>query len=132
MPSVKTNALLPKGDENGLSAIAAVLVDEGASRSPKRLRAVLAIVDTKRVGIDSDTGEEQATVRFRRVEVLLADDLGEAEKLIRRALEFRSGQAVLPLDLEDEITQAFRDMADPDSPVDPDEGSGGKAEGGKQ
>jgi hypothetical protein len=130
MPNVKTNAVLPKGEENGLADIAGALVAEGSGRAPKRLRAVIAIIDTKRVGIESDTGEENATVRFRRVEVLLAVDLGAAEKLLRRALEARSGQTTLELELEDEIRQAFEQMANPDSPEDPDEGKG-KGKGGK-
>jgi hypothetical protein len=129
MPNVKTNALLPKGEENGLADIAGALVAEGTNRSPKRLRAVIAIVDTKRVGIDSDTGEEVAQVRFRRVEVLLAVDLGAAEKLLRRSLEARSGQTTLELELEDEIRQAFEQMQDPTSPDDPEDK--GKGEGGK-
>jgi hypothetical protein len=126
MPNVKTNATLPKGEENGLADIAGSLVAEGTGRSPKRLRAVLGIIDTRRVNVDSDTGDELATVRFRRVEVLLPGDLGAAEKLLRRALEARSGQTTLELDLEDEIRQAFDQMANPDSPEDPDEGQDGK------
>jgi hypothetical protein len=134
MAAIKKQALMPGGDENGLLDIAPALVAEGANRSPKRLRAVLGIVDCKRVGIESDTGEEIATVRFRRVEVLLGDDLGAAEKLIRRALEARSGQTTLPLELEDDIRQAFKDMTDPASPDDPDDGDGKgrKPRGGKQ
>ena len=127
---------MPSGDENGLLDIAPQLVAEGAHRAPKRLRAVLGIVDSKRIGIDSDTGEEVATVRFRRIEVLLSDDLGQAEKLIRRSLEARSGQTTLPLDLEDDIRQAFKDMTDPESPEDPDDGpddpgDGKRKRGGK-
>lgn len=123
MPDVKTNAILPKGEENGLAPLAGELVAEGAHRRPKRYRAVLGIIDTKRVGIDSDTGDEVATVRFRRVEIVLPSDLPEAEKLIRRALEFRTGQATLPLELEDELEQAFKEMTlDPENPgADPDE-----------
>lgn len=121
MPDVKRNAILPTGEENGLASIAQHLVAEGAHRSPKRLRAVIGIIDSRRVNIDGDTGEELATVRFRRVEVLLISDLAQAEKLIRRALEHRSGETTLPLELEDEIRQAFDDMAAPDSPVDPDD-----------
>lgn len=101
--------------------IAGELVEEGANRRPKRLRAVLAIIDAKRVNIDSDSGQEVVTVRFKRVELLLPSDLSAAEKLIRRALEARSGQTTLPLDLEDEISQAFAEMADPNSAVDPDD-----------
>jgi hypothetical protein len=124
MPNVNTNALLPKGDENGLAAIA-----DDLQRNPHKFRAVLGIVDAKRGRIDYDTDEELVTVRFRRVEMLLPGDLPTAEKLIRRALEFRSGQTTLELDLEDEIRQAFDSMAEPTNPEDPDEGKGKK--GGK-
>jgi hypothetical protein len=57
--------------------------------------------------------------------------MGEAEKLIRRALEFRTGQAVLPLELEEELEATFRDMDDPGSPADP-EPPGEAEEGGEQ
>lgn len=126
MPAVKRNAVLPKGEQNGLDAIAQHLVAEGAGRATTRLRAVIGIVDTRRVAIDSDSGDEVATVRFRRVEVLLPSDLAQAEKLIRRALEQRSGETTLPLELEDEIRKAFDEMREPDSTVDPDEPESGK------
>ena len=124
MPTVKTNAVLPKGDENGLYAIAAELIAD-----PKRYRAVIAIVDCRRVTIDSDNGEEAATIRIRRAEVVLPADLMAAEKLIRRALEFRTGQTTLPLDLEDEIEQTFKDMPDPLSPEEPGDGETGTEPG---
>ena len=114
MPDVNRNALLPKGEENGLAGIARELIDD-----PKRYRAVIAIVDCKRVAYDNDTGSEIATIRVRRAEVVLRGDLAAAEKLIRRALEFRTGQATLPLELEDELEQAFKDMPAPDSADDP-------------
>ncbi len=107
MPNVKSNAILPKGDENGLYAIAADLISDR-----KRFRAVIAIVDCRRVNIDSDTGEETATIRMRRVEVVLPGDLAAAEKLMRRSLEKRTGATTLPLELEEEIEQAFRDLPD--------------------
>jgi len=121
MPDVKRAALLPKGEENGLAAIARDLVAEGTGRQPRKMRAVLCVVDCRRVAIDSDTGEEVATVRVRRAEVVLPQDLAEAEKLIRRALEFRTGLATLPLELEEELEQAFREIdleADPDAKAD--------------
>ena len=119
MPNVKTNAVLPKGEENGLADIAGALVAEALNAAPLRLRAVIAIVAPRRVTVDAKTGDEIATVEFRRVEVLLPGDLDAAEKLLRRALEARSGQTTLDLDLEDEITKMFADMANPDSPDDP-------------
>lgn len=117
MPDVKTNALMPKGDKNGLAAIAGPLADEAARRAPRRLRAAIVIFDARRLNTDADTGEELVTVRFRRVEVLLPEDLAEAEKLIRRASEGRLGETVLPLDLEREIEHTFKDF-DPDAPGD--------------
>jgi hypothetical protein len=59
--------------------------------------------------------------------MVLSQDLGAVEQMIRRALEFRSGQPTLELELEDEIRAAFEAMKDPDSTEDPDEpGKGGK------
>lgn len=107
MPTVRTNAILPKGDENGLYSIASELISD-----QKKYRAIVAIVDCRRVSIDSDTGEETATIRIRRAEVVLPADLGAAERLIRRALEQRLGQTTLPLDLEEEIEATFREMTD--------------------
>jgi hypothetical protein len=132
MAAIKKQGLLPPGDENGLTDYAPQLVAEGEGLSPKRLRAAIVIFDVKRVGVDSDTFDKLATVRFRRVEVLLSSDLGQAEKLIRRALEARSGQTTLPLELEDDIQKAFEEMQDPTSPDDPEDGPGkSKGKGAK-
>ena len=123
MTEVKKTALLPRGDANGLDAIADEL-----QREPRRLRAVIAIVDCKRGTTDYDTLEDALTVRVRRIEVLLRTDLDEAKRLIRRSLEARSDMEVLPLDLEDEISQTFKEMRDPESVTDPDEpDKGGQA-----
>jgi hypothetical protein len=129
MPDVKKQALLPRGEENGLTAIVAELL-----KDPHRYRAVIGIVDAKRGNVDYDTNAEEVTVRFRRIEVVLRTDLGAAEQLIRRSLEFRSDQATLPLELEDELEATFKEMTlDPEDPgADPDEpeakgGKGGKA-----
>ena len=116
MPDVRSAALLPKGEANGFAAIAAELL-----RDPRRLRAALVVFDCRRATEDYDASDSVVTLRIRRAEVLLPDDLGEVEKLVRRALESRTGQQVLPLDLEDEITSLFREMAEPDSPADPEE-----------
>src|SRR5215472_18600015 len=119
MPAeVKTNAIMPKGDTNGLSAIAADLVREAKGEAPPRLRAVICLVDARRATVDKDTGDWSVTVRVRRAEVLLQGDQPEAEKLIRRALEARTGQAVLSLELERDLEAAFADF-DPDAPAEP-------------
>jgi hypothetical protein len=125
MPDVKSNALLPKGEANGLAAIADVLAKE-----PRQLRAALIVFDCKRGTEDYDLDDKVLTVRVRRVELLLPQDLDAAEVMLRRALEFRSGQTTLEFELEDEIRKAFEAMQQPDSPVDPDEDDG-TAKGGK-
>lgn len=116
MPNLKGTALMPKGDGDGFTPIADALEKE-----PRRLRAAIIIFDAKRGTTDYDVDETALTVRIRRGELLLPQDLGEAERLLRRALEFRSGQTTLELELEDEIRQAFEGMKDPGSPDDPDE-----------
>src|SRR5215831_16635650 len=126
MPDVKSLAMLPKGEANGLSAIADDLIKE-----PNRLRAALVVFDCKRGTEDYDVHDTVVTVRVRRVELVLAQDLDAVEQMIRRALEFRSGQTTLELEQENEIRKAFEDMAQPDSPVDPEEGDG-TTKGGKK
>lgn len=93
---------LPTGDANGLNAIAHLLV---ANRT--QLRPLLVLVDCSAVTEKTDTGTRIATARVRRIEAVLPQDLGTAEKLMRRALERRTGETVLPLDLEDDLSAAF-------------------------
>jgi hypothetical protein len=104
MSDVKGQALLPKGEGNGLTEIATDLLKDMG-----RMRVVIGFVNCRRKTIERD-GTEKATVEFHRIEVLLPGDLAEAERLLRRALESRSGQEQLPLELEDEISAAFRDL----------------------
>lgn len=100
---------LPKGDGNGLDAIARQLVD-----NPHDLHVVIALVDCKTSKIDHDTDEREPTARLRRIEVVEGDDKQIAQQMMRRALEARTGQTVLPIDLEDELRAAFGDI-DPDT-----------------
>lgn len=133
MPDAALGGNLPRGDANGLSAMAADLI-----REPERKRIILAIVDNPKTVINNVTGDRVATVRICRIEAVLGDDLGAAEQLLRRALERRTGLTVLPLDLEDELAEAFAEFdpdADPDAaeeddadPAEPD-GEGGPDDG---
>jgi hypothetical protein len=106
---------LPKGDANGLGPIVQALIDE-----PHRFHVPLAIIDCKSVNKNFDTGEVVPTARIRRIEVVLPDDLQAAEQLMRRSLERRSGRTVLPLDLEDDVRLAFRQI-DPRTGEKPDD-----------
>lgn len=105
MSDSSMSGALPKGDANGLGPIVRTLIDE-----PHRFHAVLAIVDCKAVHTNNDTGEVIPTARIRRIEVVLPQDLDTGQKLMRRALENRTGRTVLPLDLEDDMRIAFEQI----------------------
>jgi hypothetical protein len=105
----KLAASLPGGDANGLTAIARALID-----SPHEVHVVVALVDCKRTTTDNDTGEIVPTARIRRIEVIGQSDRDLAAKMMRRALETRTGKTVLPFDLEEDLRAAFGGI-DPDT-----------------
>lgn len=100
MPKLKST--LPKGDANGLGPVALSLL-----RDPHRMQVIIAIVDCAKTEIDHDVDEQIPVIRVRRVEGVLREDMAAAQRLMRRALEFRTGRHVLPLELEDDIQLAF-------------------------
>jgi hypothetical protein len=101
--SAKLNAALPKGANDGLSAISEQLVDQ-----PHRVRVVLALVDCKSITTDADTGDVIPTARIRRIEAITDPaDGARLVRLLKRSYERRTGQTVLPLDLEDDLASAF-------------------------
>lgn len=105
MAEIKLAGKLPKGDADGLSQLAGALVE-----NPHRVHVAIMLLDCSKVVTDQDTGDTIPTGRIRRVEVVRREDLKQAERLVRRALEERSGSTVLPIELEDEITAAFADV----------------------
>ena len=98
----KLTSALPKGDGNGLDALARDLID-----SPHDVHVIVALVDCKKITTDNDSGEIEPTARIRRVEVISEDDKDCAAKMLRRALERRTGKTVLPFDLEEDMRAAF-------------------------
>lgn len=103
---------LPAGDANGLAAIARDLVE-----SPARPHVVVAIVDAKTVRTNVDDGARLATVRVRRIEAISdPTDREHLRRLLMREFERRTGQAVLPFDLEVEVRRAFDDHERGDTP----------------
>jgi hypothetical protein len=98
----KLASTLPGGDANGLVAIARTLID-----SPHEVHVVIGIVDCKRTTTDNDSGEIVPTARIRRIEVIDGADKDLAAKMMRRALETRTGKTVLPFDLEEDLRAAF-------------------------
>jgi hypothetical protein len=105
----KLASSLPGGDANGLISIARELID-----SPHEIHVVIALVDCKKVTTDNDNGEVIPTARIRRIEAIAATDKGLASKMLRHALELRTGKTVLPFDLEEDIRAAFGNI-DPDT-----------------
>lgn len=100
---------LPDGDGNGLAPIHQDLVD-----SPHVIQVVVALIDCKRVTVDTDTGATEATVRIRRIEAITEQDKPLAASMLRRALERRSGKTVLPFELEEDLRATFGRF-DPDT-----------------
>lgn len=101
--AVKLSAKLPGGDADGLAPIARELINH-----PHRFHVLMVLVDCQNSHVDYDSGDVVPTARIRRAEVIDRADLPAAEKLMRRALERRSGDTVLPMELEDEIVLAFQ------------------------
>lgn len=93
---------LPAGDGNGLGAIASALVS-----NPHDIHVVVALIDCKKTTVDNDSGEVVPTARIRRIEPITEADRDLAAKMLRRALEKRTGKTVLPFDLEEDMRAAF-------------------------
>lgn len=99
---VKLASALPSGNANGLGALVGELVD-----NPTGLQVVIAIVDTSQLKTIVDTGEVVPVVRVRRIEALTGMDRKAGRTLFRRAFFKRTGKDTLPLEMEDEINEAF-------------------------
>lgn len=100
---------LPKGEGDGLDAIARRLIDE-----PHEIHVAVVLIDCKKITTDTDTGDVEAVARIRRIEPIGGDDKDLAAKMLRRAMERRTGKAVLPFDVEEEMRGIFQNV-DPDT-----------------
>lgn len=114
---MKLSARLPI--VNGLATVEPLVTD--APSSPVVVIGVLRCVKITRDLRNPEESVDEPTLAFRQLEVVNLDDVGEAETLLRRALETRTGQAVLPLETENTIRELFDSITiDPT----PDEGEG--------
>jgi hypothetical protein len=110
---ISMSGKLPKGDGNGLVAILSELVRDTGKEGP--IFVAVALIDGKKVTLDRDTGEKVPQVRVRRIEVILdTEDMRVCRRLMERSLTRRTGQEVLPYDLENEITEVFGDKTEAD------------------
>ncbi len=107
--TIKLSSALPKSDEaNGLGAIADALVDE-----PTSMHVAVVVLDCQQITTDTDSGEATPTARVRRIEIVEdGEDKDRLRTLAQRAFEKRTGKTVLPLDLEDELRDAFGNSDD--------------------
>lgn len=96
----KLSTGLPEGDANGLASIVHDLVAE-----PHKPHLVIAVLDCKSITTDADSGATVPTARIRQIEPVGGIDRDLAVQIMRRALEERTGQAVLPIELEDELSE---------------------------
>jgi hypothetical protein len=115
----------PDGDANGLAPYVSDLLN--GARSGK-LWPVIGVIDCAGESIDYRKGGRKPKAGFRRIEIVLPEDRKAAARIMARALEHRTGKAVLPLDLEDQIEAAFG-AVDPDHPdAEDDDGEGGSGD----
>ena len=97
----KLSSSLPKGDANGLGALARHLIND-----PGTGRIIIAVVDCKSITTDMDSGDVQPTARIRHVEWVQQDE-DVVRRLLTRAMEERTGKAVLPFILEEDLRVTF-------------------------
>lgn len=101
---MKLAGRLPKGDANGLATIDNILAAE-----PEMRHVAMVVLSTHKITTDIDSGDTEATMRIDRIERVLPGDAEVAEQLLRRALQKRSGQTTLPIEVEDDISAVFRE-----------------------
>lgn len=101
----KLSGSLPNGDWNGLPALARALIEH-----PTKTAIIVAVVDCKSITTNTDSGDQVATVRIRRIEPIDPSDTEAAQRLFVRGLECRTGAVMLPMDLEDELDGLFKSL----------------------
>jgi hypothetical protein len=101
---------LPTGEANGLGPIVAQLVDD-----PGAVHVLVALVDAVKVTQLVESGDVVPTLRIRRIEAITDPaDRKSMQRLLMREYERRTGQPVLPLALEEDVTAAFAGTPDAD------------------
>lgn len=110
--SIKLAGKLPPTNElNGLAEAA-----ESFVKDEDDLHVAIVVLGTKQITRDVETGETTPTAVIRRIEPIT--DLEDRERLghiATRAFERRTGKAVLPLDIEDELRDIFSGSRTTDS-----------------
>lgn len=103
---MKLIGTLPKDTANGLDVRLSRMVN-----NPEETHLAVLRLRTASITEKVDTGEREPALKILGIEAVLPQDAKEAERLLRRALEDRNGVTTLPIEIEDEITAAFREAA---------------------
>jgi hypothetical protein len=120
--TVKLAGTLPTGQHNGLLPLHARLVD-GAKND---VLVAVALIDRRKLEHDDDSHMDVPTMRIRRIEIMSdKNDSGDLIRLMLREFERRTGQTVLPLDLEHDL----REVVDAGVEASPPEEGGGEQDG---
>lgn len=89
----KLQGKLPRGNRNGLDGIA----ERALISEPSTARLIVALVDCVRITRDTDTGDEEATARIHRIEMILERaDADLVADILERRYRRRTGVAELP------------------------------------
>ncbi len=104
MTELSVSGKLPNGDRAaGLLAQLAELLDD-----PKAVRVGIVFYDVGSIKTTPETGDRVPTVRIRAFEPITpSGDADEMRNLLVRSVARRTGQEVLPLDLERELKSIF-------------------------
>lgn len=97
----KLASALPDG--HGLEAVRHKLLED-----PRQRHIAVTVVDCAKITTDIDKGSREPTAAIRTIEVVHPDDLDLTHKILTRGRDRRLGSTVLPLDLEDDVTDAFQ------------------------
>lgn len=95
--SVRMSGAMPEGERNGLASLAHALIAR-----PSDTRVAIVLFRTHKLTTNVTTGDVVPTVQLLAIEPMTEHetDAAELRRLMRRAVERRTGAVELPLDLE--------------------------------
>lgn len=97
----KLASTLPDG--HGLKAVRRQLLEQ-----PHHHHVTIALVNCSKEVVDHEKGSREPVASIRTIEVVHPDDRALTHKILTRGRDKRLGSTVLPLDLEDDVADAFQ------------------------
>jgi hypothetical protein len=97
----KLASTLPDG--HGLEAVRRQLLEE-----PRHQHVAIALLNCSKEVVDHEKGSREPVASIRTIEVVHPDDRALTHKILTRGRDKRLGSTVLPLDLEDDVAEAFQ------------------------